>query len=164
MRIYRYPPVTEPQTQNSDTDPQTDAEASPSATSVQPAEDAFIETTYHSGLQPESDDAYLRFRENREKKIKGFVLMGNETEVDNEESETDDENAEDKVIEEFDSMEDAPSVLADLKELITSLSVRFGIMLVLFLMNLYLVLANCITFLPLPQSTFWHLPFCYVLQ
>lgn len=61
--------------------------------------------------------------------------MGNETEVDNEESETDDENAEDKVIEEFDSMEDAPSVLADIKELMTSLSVRLGIMLVLFLMN-----------------------------
>ncbi len=158
------PPADKPQTQDYNTNPETDAKAIPSAVSVQPEENAFIETAYHSGLQTESDDAYLRFRENREKKIKGFVLMGNETEVDNEESETDDENAEDKVIEEFDSMEDAPSVLADIKELMTSLSVRLGIMLVLFLMNFYLVLANCVTFLPLPAFINLSLnPAIYVL-
>ena len=125
-----------PSVKETDSDVQTDRE--PAAPAVSPSDNDFMETTYHSGLQAQPDDAYRTFRENREKKIKGFVLMGNETEVDNEEAETDDENAEDKVIEEFDSMEDAPSVLADIKELMTSLSVRFGIMLVLLIMNLYL--------------------------
>lgn len=138
-----------PSVKETDSDVQTDRE--PAAPAVSPSDNDFMETTYHSGLQAQPDDAYRTFRENREKKIKGFVLMGNETEVDNEEAETDDENAEDKVIEEFDSMEDAPSVLADIKELMTSLSVRFGIMLVLLIMNLYLVLANVVTFLPLPN-------------
>lgn len=142
-------PTKESQAWDSNAEPQSDAE--PTASAASPSDHEFIETTYHAGLQTEADDAYRTFRENREKKIKGFVLMGNEADVDNEEAENDDENAEDKVIEEFDSMEDAPSVLADIKELMTSLSVRFGIMLVLLIMNLYLLLANFVTFLPLPN-------------
>lgn len=48
------PPADKPQTQDYNTNPETDAKAIPSAVSVQPEENAFIETTYHSGLQTES--------------------------------------------------------------------------------------------------------------
>lgn len=111
--------------------------------------------TYHPAEEPiippvKEDTAYLQFRENREKKIKDFVLFGEEDEVDAEEAETDDETADDKVIEEFDSMTDAPSVQADIKELSTSLTVRLVLLLILFGVNLYTAAGNLFDFLPLP--------------
>ena len=101
-------------------------------------------------LSHTGNTAYLELRESRKNKIKDIVLSGEEESVAEQDAQVDEEVNEDKVTDEFDSMEDAPSVLADLKELSTSLSIRFGILLLLSVLNLYPVLANNFSFLPLP--------------
>lgn len=115
------------------------------------------EETYHPEGErlvvppaPNTDAAYQQFKEQRQKKIKNFVLMGEEDEVTPEEAETDNETDEDKVVEEFDSMEDAPSVRDDLKELSNSLVARLIILAVLGIVNLYIAAANTVSFLPKP--------------
>ena len=112
------------------------------------------EYTYHpsGGTGPVPDEeVYLKLRENRKKKIKDFVLLGEEEEVDDADADTDDEEDGDKVSDEFESMADAPSVLEDLKELSASISIRFVLLLILFILNLYPVLANVFSVLPLPH-------------
>lgn len=115
------------------------------------------EETYHpegEGLvipsPPDTDPTYQQYKESRQKKIKNFVLMGEEEEVPPEEAEVDDETDEDKVVEEFDSLEDAPSVLENLKELSGSLVARLVILTVLGVLNLYIAAANTFSFLPKP--------------
>ncbi len=114
------------------------------------------EETYHpEGEQlvvPSApENAYQQLKENRKKKIKDFVLLGEEDEVTPEEAETDNETVEDKVVEEFASLEDAPTVREDLKELSTSLAVRLIVLIVLSAINLYIVAANTFSFIPKPS-------------
>lgn len=78
-------------------------------------------------------------------------MLGEEEEVDDADADTDDEEDGDKVSDEFESMADAPSVLEDLKELSASISIRFVLLLILFILNLYPVLANVFSVLPLPH-------------
>lgn len=100
----------------------------------------------------EEGNSYIQLRENRKKKIKDFVLYGKEEDVAETEAQVDEENDEDKVIEEFDSMEDAPTILADLKELTTTITMRFALLTVIALVNLYVILANTFSFLPFPPA------------
>ena len=130
----------------------TDPEEESQKPQVQPDEPT--EYTYHpsGGTGPVPDEeVYLKLRENRKKKIKDFVLLGEEEEVDDADADTDDEEDGDKVSDEFESMADAPSVLEDLKELSASISIRFVLLLILFILNLYPVLANVFSVLPLPH-------------
>ncbi len=114
-----------------------------------------IEQTYHAddrgGIVPDSN-SYIQLRENRKKKIKDFVLFGDEESVPDEEAQIDREYDEDRVVEEFASMEDAPTVWDDLKELNTSITVRLVLLLVMTVVNLYVVAANTFTILPLPSA------------
>jgi len=110
--------------------------------------------TYHTDDQVQAvndGSSYIQLRENRKKKIKDFVLLGEEEEVTENEEQVDEETDEDKVIEEFDSMEDAPSVLEDLKELKTSITIRTVLLAIMSVVNLYVLAGNTFSFLPLPS-------------
>lgn len=85
--------------------------------------------------------------ERRQKKIKDFVLMGDE---EDEQPSEDDFPEEDREISDFESYEDAPSILHDILQLKGSLAVRLVMLALTSLLSVYLNLANDLSW-PLPS-------------
>lgn len=86
-------------------------------------------------------------RERRSKKIKDFVLVGDEEETP-EAEELEDESAP-KVIEDFESFDDAPSIAADIAQLKNSLVMRMLVLIICFAASFYISLANDTGILPI---------------
>lgn len=81
--------------------------------------------------------------ERRKKKIKDFVLVGDEE--DSEEfpnGESEDEDEEDAGITDFESFDDAPSIAEDIVQLKASLTIRLVILLITSVCSVYIALAN----------------------
>ncbi len=85
-------------------------------------------------------------KERRNKKIKDFVLVGDEEET--EEDELNDENHV-KIIDDFESFEDAPSIANDISQLKSSLVMRLLVLGVCLCVSLYIALANDSKALPI---------------
>lgn len=85
--------------------------------------------------------------ERRKKKIRDFVLVG-----DDEEEEADDlaDIPDDRQISDFESFEDAPSILQDIRQLKGSLAVRLLFLIFTAIASVYINLANDLS-LPLPD-------------
>ena len=78
-------------------------------------------------------------KERRNKKIKDFVLVGDEEYVSDEETSEDDQP---KVIDDFESFEDAPSIAHDIAQLKGSLMLRLIVLIICFAASAYIAAAN----------------------
>ncbi len=78
-------------------------------------------------------------KERRSKKIKDFVLVGEEEDVSGEETE---EEEQARVIDDFESFEDAPSIAHDIAQLKGSLLLRLIVLVICFAVSMYIALAN----------------------
>ena len=92
-------------------------------------------------------EAFQTLKENRRKKIREFVLVGDEEDNDpEEERELYEEQEEDPIeeIDDYNSPEDAPAVAQDIKELKGSLVLRTAILSVAFALSFGLFMANAL--------------------
>lgn len=87
-------------------------------------------------------------KERRNKKIKDFVLVGDEEYVSDEET---DEDAVPKVIDDFESFEDAPSIAHDIAQLKGSLLLRLIVLVICFAASFYIAAANDTQALPIME-------------
>ena len=78
-------------------------------------------------------------KERRSKKIKDFVLVGDEEYVSDDETGEDDQP---RVIDDFESFEDAPSIAHDIAQLKGSLMLRLIVLLLCFAASAYIAFAN----------------------
>ena len=78
-------------------------------------------------------------KERRNKKIKDFVLVGDEEDVDDEESENEGQPV---VIDDFENFNDAPSIAHDIAQLKGSLMLRLLVLAVCLAASLYIAVAN----------------------
>ena len=85
-------------------------------------------------------DKLSELRERRSKKIKDFVLMGDEEDIPDEENE--EEEQQEKTIEDFETMEDAPSIAADIAQSKHKLMTRLVIQTVCLVLSLYIAISN----------------------
>lgn len=85
-------------------------------------------------------------KERRSKKIKDFVLVGDEEDVSDEEIGEDEQP---RVIEDFESFEDAPSIAHDIAQLKGSLMLRLIVLIICFAASAYIVAANDTQALPI---------------
>lgn len=83
-------------------------------------------------------DKISALKERRSKKIKDFILVGEEEDVANEEVEDDAP----KVIDDFESFDDAPSIAHDIAQLKGSLILRLVVLIVCFAASAYIAIAN----------------------
>jgi len=90
-------------------------------------------------------DKLKALKERRSKKIKDFVLAGDEEETEEEASTAEAE----RVIDDFDDFEDAPSILNDIAQLKSSMAMRLLVLVFCLLSSLYVVLANDTELLPI---------------
>lgn len=102
----------------------------------------------------DKENAELRkltdLKERRSKKIKDFVLVGDEEETpDEEETVSEEEN---RTIEDFEAFEDAPSVASDILQLKNSLVIRMLMLLACFAVAAYIAIANDTGALPVPEA------------
>lgn len=77
-------------------------------------------------------------RERRSKKIKDFVLSGDEEDSDL----TEEDNQEPQTIEDFENMDDAMSIANDIAQLKGSMAIRLLVLIICFAISLYITLAN----------------------
>lgn len=84
-------------------------------------------------------DKITALKERRSKKIKDFVLVGEEEDVTGEETE---EEEQPKVIDDFESFEDAPSIAHDIAQLKGSLLLRLIVLIICFAASMYIAAAN----------------------
>ena len=87
-------------------------------------------------------------RERRSKKIKDFVLVGDEEYVSDEETAEDDQP---RVIDDFESFEDAPSIAHDIAQLKGSLLLRLIVLIICFAASAYIAVANDTKALPIME-------------
>ncbi len=85
-------------------------------------------------------------KERRNKKIKDFVLVGDEEDVSGEETE---EEEQPQVIEDFESFDDAPSIAHDIAQLKGSLIIRLIVLMICFATSAYIAIANDAQSLPI---------------
>lgn len=94
-------------------------------------------------------DKFNALKERRNKKVKDFVFVGEE------EEDTDDDNsdipAEAGVIEDFEKLEDAPSIANDILQLKKSLSLRLFVLVVCLVLSGYIAIANDFKGIPMPD-------------
>ncbi len=90
-------------------------------------------------------DKLNQLNERRSKKIKDFVLVGDEEETSPDNSE---ETETKKEIDGYESFEDAPSILSDIKQLKNTLIIRLFILSICALFSLFISLSNDFDFLP----------------
>ncbi len=83
-------------------------------------------------------------KERRSKKIKDFVLVGDEEDVPDEEQDA----VEQAVIEDFENLSDAPSIAHDIAGLKGSLILRLFVLILCFAASFYIALANDVQGLP----------------
>lgn len=95
-------------------------------------------------------DKLTALKERRNKKIKDFVLVGDEEETP--EEELAEESKEKRTIEDFEAFEDAPSIASDILQLKNSLVIRLFVLLACFLVSAYIAIANDTGSLPLPDA------------
>lgn len=93
-------------------------------------------------------DKITALKERRNKKIKDFVLVGDEEET--EDDELNDENHT-KTIDDFENFEDAPSIANDISQLKSSMVMRLLVLSVCLLVSLYIAVANDSKALPLME-------------
>lgn len=84
-------------------------------------------------------------KERRSKKIKDFVLVGDEEDVPDD----DDANGEPAVIDDFENFSDAPSIAHDIAQLKGSLLLRLFVLIICFGASLYIAFANDTQALPI---------------
>lgn len=84
-------------------------------------------------------DKITALKERRSKKIKDFVLVGDEEDVSGEETEEDEAS---KVIDDFENIADAPSIAHDIAQLKGSLILRLAVLIICFAASAYIAIAN----------------------
>lgn len=84
-------------------------------------------------------DKITALKERRSKKIKDFVLVGEEEDVQGEET-VEDESS--KVIDDFENIADAPSIAHDIAQLKGSLILRLVVLIICFAASAYIAIAN----------------------
>jgi len=84
-------------------------------------------------------DKLNALKERRSKKIKDFVLVGDEEDVSDEDDGSDEEQA---VIDDFENMSDAPSIAHDIAQLKGSLLLRLFVLIICLGASLYIAAAN----------------------
>lgn len=87
-------------------------------------------------------------KERRSKKIKDFVLVGDEEYVSDEET---GEDQQPKVIDDFESFDDAPSIAHDIAQLKGSLILRLMVLVLCFAASFYIAVANDTKALPIME-------------
>jgi Cu+-exporting ATPase len=115
-------------------------------------DDKIIPDTGQIPIDPEMDKLN-ELKERRSKKIKDFVLVGDEE--DEPEEETKDENSQGE-IEDFEVYEDAPSIAADILQLKNSLVMRMLVLVICLGVSLYIAVANDMGLLPVPDMLNKH--------
>ena len=93
-------------------------------------------------------DKISALKERRSKKIKDFILVGDEEDVSGEE--VDDDNTP-KVIDDFESFDDAASIAHDIAQLKGSLILRLVVLIVCFAASAYIAIANDTQRLPIME-------------
>ncbi len=114
-------------------------------------DDKIIPDTAQLNIDKENSELIKlnELKERRSKKIKDFVLVGDEEEVA--ESETEETQGGQRVIEDFEAFEDAPSIAADIAQLKNSLVMRMLVLLVCFAASAYIAIANDTGNLPIME-------------
>ncbi|MCH5194923.1 MAG: cation-translocating P-type ATPase [Oscillospiraceae bacterium] len=84
-------------------------------------------------------DKISALKERRSKKIKDFVLVGEEEDVSDEETAEDESS---KVIDDFEDIADAPSIAHDIAQLKGSLILRLVVLIICFAASAYIAIAN----------------------
>ncbi len=90
-------------------------------------------------------DKLNALKERRSKKIKDFVLVGDEEDAPDEET----DSSEPRTIEDFEAFEDAPSIAADIAQLKNSLAMRMLVLIICFAASMYIAIANDTGLLPI---------------
>lgn len=93
-------------------------------------------------------DKISALKERRSKKIKDFILVGDEEDVSGEEVEDDNTP---KVIDDFESFDDAASIAHDIAQLKGSLVLRLFVLIVCFAASAYIAIANDTQRLPIME-------------
>ena len=114
-------------------------------------DDKIIPDTAQLNIDKENSELIKlnELKERRSKKIKDFVLVGDEEEVA--EAETEETQGGQRVIEDFEAFEDAPSIAADIEQLKNSLVMRMLVLLICFGASAYIAIANDTGNLPIPE-------------
>lgn len=99
------------------------------------------------GEQAEQDKIKA-LKERRNKKIKDFVLVGDEEDIDDEDAENEGQPV---VIDDFESFNDAPSIAHDIAQLKGSLLLRLFVLAICLAASLYISVANDTQALPLME-------------
>ena len=104
-------------------------------------EDKIIHDTSNVPIDQEQSELekIKALKERRSKKIKDFVLVGDEEYVSDEETGEDEQP---KMIDDFESFEDAPSIAHDIAQLKGSLMLRLIVLVICFAASAYIALAN----------------------
>lgn len=111
-------------------------------------DDKIIPNTAKIHYEQSEIEKMAALRERRKKKIKDFVLIGDEEETAPEALDIEDEE---KTIDDFESFEDAPSILGDISQLKGSLLMRLIVLMVCFLFSFYMAAANDSDMIPLAR-------------
>lgn len=93
-------------------------------------------------------DKISALKERRSKKIKDFILVGEEEDVSGEEVEDDNSP---KVIDDFESFDDAASIAHDIAQLKGSLILRLVVLIICFAASAYIAIANDMQNLPIME-------------
>ncbi|MCM1329690.1 MAG: hypothetical protein NC253_09655 [Ruminococcus sp.] len=93
-------------------------------------------------------DKISALKERRSKKIKDFILVGDEEDVSGEEVEN---NEAQKVIDDFESFDDAASIAHDIAQLKGSLILRLVVLIICFAASAYIAVANDTQGLPIME-------------
>ncbi|MBQ2823042.1 MAG: hypothetical protein IJF18_00505 [Oscillospiraceae bacterium] len=114
-------------------------------------DDKIIPDTAQLNIDKENSELIKlnELKERRSKKIKDFVLVGDEEEIA--EAEAEETQGVQREIEDFEAFEDAPSVAADIEQLKNSLVMRMLVLLICFGASAYIAIANDTGNLPIPE-------------
>lgn len=113
-------------------------------------DDKIIQDTSQISVDTEQHelDKISALKERRSKKIKDFILVGDEEDVSGEEVEDDNTT---KVIDDFESFDDAASIAHDIAQLKGSLILRLVVLIVCFAASAYIAAANDTQSLPVME-------------
>lgn len=113
-------------------------------------EDKIIPDTSQINVEAEQRelDKINALKERRSKKIKDFVLVGDEEDVSDEEVGNDEQV---RVIDDFESFDDAPSIAHDIAQLKGGLILRMIVLVICFAASAYIAIANDSQRLPLME-------------
>lgn len=115
-------------------------------------DDKIIHDTVQFSADDESENSEYskidELKERRNKKIKDFVLVGEEEDI----AEDDEENeGQEVVIDDFENFNDAPSIAQDISQLKGSLMMRLFVLSICFVISFYIAIANDRTGMPIME-------------